>query len=87
MTRSIRDLLALSRTKMANERTLLAYIRTGVAFIAAGVGIIQFIRDGYGVLLSGCLLIATGIIFLYVGAHRYHKNLILIEKMYLELEK
>ena len=39
----LRDILAIDRTRLANQRTLLAYIRTGLYFIATAVGI-AFLR-------------------------------------------
>jgi putative membrane protein len=39
----LRDILAIDRTRLANQRTLLSYIRTGLYFIATAVGI-AFLR-------------------------------------------
>ena len=37
----VRDILALQRTKLANERTFLAYFRTAVVFLSSGFAIFQ----------------------------------------------
>ena len=37
----LRDLLAIERTKLANERTFLAYFRSSIFFLATGVSIIH----------------------------------------------
>ncbi|MBK8500954.1 MAG: DUF202 domain-containing protein [Saprospiraceae bacterium] len=39
----LRDILAIDRTRLANQRTLLSFIRTGLYFIATAVGI-AFLR-------------------------------------------
>jgi len=70
---AIRDSLAFSRTKMANERTFLAYIRTAMTFMIAGAGILQFIQGGYYILISGWLLIVMGI-FIFCWGHMNYKK-------------
>ena len=70
---STRNLLALSRTDMANERTLLAYLRTGMTFIITGVGIIRFLKDGVFIVICGSVFIITGVYFLCCGGLRYHR--------------
>jgi putative membrane protein len=39
---SLRDLLAVDRTVVANERTLLGYIRTSLALMVTGASMVQF---------------------------------------------
>lgn len=43
----LRDILAIERTKLANERTFLAYFRSSIFFLATGISIIhiQFFDD------------------------------------------
>ncbi|SDK19312.1 putative membrane protein [Catalinimonas alkaloidigena] len=38
---SLRDYLALERTKLANERTLLTYVRTSLYMVLAGIAFLQ----------------------------------------------
>lgn len=37
----LRDLLALERTRLANERTLFSYIRTSLYLLTVGMGIFE----------------------------------------------
>ncbi len=37
----LRDILAIERTKLANERTFLAYFRSSIFFLATGLSIIH----------------------------------------------
>jgi putative membrane protein len=37
----LRDILAIERTKLANERTFLAYFRSSIFFLATGISIIH----------------------------------------------
>ena len=37
----LRDLLAVERTKLANERTFLAYFRSSVFFLATGISVVS----------------------------------------------
>jgi len=69
---SVRDVLALQRTKLANERTFLAYFRTAVVFLSSGFAIFQIeslnqIKDlGFILMIIGPLvLIRIHSIFYY----------------------
>lgn len=62
--------LAQERTILANERNTLAYIRTGFSSFLLGFGLVEFLGDdirfsylGWGVIIFGGLLIATGLIY------------------------
>lgn len=35
----LRDKLALSRTKLANQHTLLSFVRTGIYFVVTALGV------------------------------------------------
>ena len=67
---SLRDCLALDRTKLANERTYLAYIRTFISLLAAGVGFIRFI-DIDIVTYVGIGLCLVSPLFFVAGAYKY----------------
>lgn len=38
---TLRDYLALERTKLANERTFFSYLRTSLYLLTAGIGILE----------------------------------------------
>ena len=67
------DILALDRTKLANERTFLAYFRTFIVFISSGFAILklEMLQDiewiGYGLVGIAPILFFIGLIrFIYV---------------------
>ena len=64
------EILALERTKLANERTLLSYIRSSLYLLIGGIGILQ-IKDFYNIHWLGYLALLICIIFLAVGIFRY----------------
>jgi putative membrane protein len=69
---SLTDYLAIDRNKLANERTLLAYLRTTLTFLVAGVSLIQFFQYQI-IVISGYILIPTGILIFVFGYYRYGK--------------
>lgn len=64
------EILALERTKLANERTLLSYIRSSLYLLIGGIGILQ-IKDFYNIHWLGYVALAICVIFLAVGIFRY----------------
>ena len=64
------DMLAIGRTKMANERTLLSFIRTSVGLLAGGIGLIKFLEHPFIVAL-GWILVPVSLFFLVWGVVRY----------------
>lgn len=64
--------LAIDRTHLANERTMLAYTRTALALIGLGAFIIHFNDEKYSIVF-GILLFVIALIYLIVGAVKYHK--------------
>lgn len=57
---TLRDNLAIDRTKLVNQRTLLAYIRTAIMLVATGVTFLKlFSDDKIFVLLSIILLMGS----------------------------
>ncbi|MCI5083360.1 MAG: DUF202 domain-containing protein [Saprospiraceae bacterium] len=67
------DVLAIERTRLANERTFLAYFRSSIVFLSSGFAIIKInalkeITDiGYFLLVIAPLLFLIGLIrFFYV---------------------
>ena len=76
------DVLAIERTKLANQRTLLAYVRTFIFLISSGLAITQLhmLREIY---FLGILLIVMGPIALAIGLVSYFFVRKRIRKIYL----
>ena len=61
-----KDMLALYRTKLANERTFLAYFRTAVVFLSSGFAVLkldslhQILEVGIGLIVLGPFLLIIG---------------------------
>lgn len=68
---SATDLLALDRTRLANERTLLAYLRTSLGFAAAGATLWRLSPDIAADRAFGAALVAVGVVLLVVGVFRF----------------
>lgn len=68
---TLRDRLAIDRTRLANERTLLSYLRTAFMLIIAGGTAIRMFGDSLFVVVSGWGLVAFGSFFLVLGAYRF----------------
>jgi putative membrane protein len=64
------EILALERTKLANERTLLSYIRSSLYLLIGGIGILQ-LKDFQHIKWLGYVALVICIIFLGVGIFRY----------------
>jgi putative membrane protein len=71
---SIRDELALERTRLANERTFLAYIRTTLALWAGTAVLVQFFSNfPWSRTMASCML-AAGAATLGAGLFRFFKT-------------
>lgn len=68
---TIRDKLALERTRLANERTFLAYVRTALSLIAGAAVLFQFFSSTHTHLAVAWCLAALGVVVLLVGIVRY----------------
>ncbi len=68
--RNTNEILALERTKLANERTLLSYIRSSLYLLIGGIGILQ-LKDFESIKWLGYVALAVCVIFLAVGIFRY----------------
>ena len=64
------EILALERTKLANERTLLSYIRSSLYLLIGGIGILQ-LKDFESIKWLGYVALAVCVIFLALGIFRY----------------
>lgn len=70
---TLRDLLAVDRTVVANERTLLGYIRTTLALVLSGGSMVKFLDDPYLQML-GWLFLGCGVPVMVVGLWRYRRR-------------
>ncbi|MBT0608862.1 DUF202 domain-containing protein [Aequorivita echinoideorum] len=64
------EILALERTKLANERTLLSYIRSSLYLLLGGIGLLQ-LKDFERINWLGYVALVVCVIFLAVGIFRY----------------
>ena len=64
------EILALERTKLANERTLLAYIRASLYLLLGGLAILQ-LKDFENIHWLGYIALLVCVVFLAVGIFRY----------------
>ncbi|WP_347374317.1 DUF202 domain-containing protein [Aequorivita sp. Q41] len=64
------EILALERTKLANERTLLSYIRSSLYLLLGGIAILQ-LKDFRNIHWLGYVALVVCIVFLTVGVFRY----------------
>ena len=65
-----RGILALERTKLANERTLLAYIRASLYLLLGGLALLQ-LEEFKQIQWLGYVALVVCVIFLMVGIVRY----------------
>lgn len=68
----LRDLLAIERTKLANERTVLSYVRTGFACLAGTLTLVHLF-DTPAALWSAAALALGGVALFALGALRYRQ--------------
>ncbi len=64
------EILALERTKLANERTLLSYIRSSLYLLLGGIGLLQLEELGK-IHWLGYVALFVCIVFLSIGIVRY----------------
>ena len=68
---SIRDKLALERTRLANERTFLAYVRTALSLIAGAAILFEFFSTSPSYLVVAWFLAVMGVIVFFIGIYRF----------------
>ncbi|HEY1330317.1 MAG TPA: DUF202 domain-containing protein [Actinomycetota bacterium] len=76
---TLRDHLAVERTKLANERTLLAYFRTALGMVIAGLTVIHFL-DSPGHQATGWTAFGAGVLIAAWGAVRYLRIRAIIQR-------
>ena len=68
---TIRDKLALERTRLANERTFLAYVRTSLSLIAGAAVLFQFFSAVQGYVVIAWFLAVAGLLSFAIGIFRF----------------
>jgi len=74
----LRDVLALSRTRLANERTLLAWLRTALMLLVSGITLIKLFEGVKPLEILGAILIPVSMLVAALGARGYIKTCRLI---------
>jgi putative membrane protein len=75
----LRDVLAIDRTRLANERTLLSWIRTALMLLVSGVTLLKLFEGVLVMEVLGAVLIPAGILTAGLGVRRYLRTRALIE--------
>lgn len=70
----LRDYLAISRSKLANERTLLAYVRTGFMFFVSGLSLIKLFPTETIWVFFGYSLIPMSVFTIILGIIRFRQT-------------
>jgi putative membrane protein len=69
---TLRDRLAIDRTKLANERTFLAYVRSAIMLFISGVTLVKLFADDAVVVQLGVALIPASVAIVLFGGVRFH---------------
>ena len=75
----LRDVLAIDRTRLANERTLLAWVRTAVMLLVSGMTLMKLFEGIWPLEALGILLIPVALAAVGIGLWRYVQTRRLIE--------
>jgi putative membrane protein len=67
------DILALDRTRLANERTLLAYARSAFALLVAGISLIKVFPQDVTIAILGSTFIGLSPFLLGFGIYRSYR--------------
>ena len=70
---TLRDLLAVDRTVVANERTMLGFIRTSLALMLTGASLVKF-SDSQILNISGWVVGGLAVPLLVAGFWHYHRR-------------
>jgi putative membrane protein len=65
-----RNLLAVLRTRLANERTFLSYVRTSLYFLVGGVALLK-VEDLANIYVLGWVSLAISFLLLMTGIWRF----------------
>ena len=72
-------MLAIDRTRLANERTLLAWVRTAVMLLVSGMTLLKLFAGIWPLEILGVVLIPVALVAVAIGLHRYFQTRRLIE--------
>jgi len=75
----LRDVLAIDRTRLANERTLLAWLRTAIMLLVSGVTLLKLFEGMFIMEAMGAALIPLSLLTAALGIRRYLRTRDLIE--------
>ena len=75
----LRDVLAIDRTRLANERTLLAWVRTAVMLLVSGMTLLKLFAGVWPLETLGAVLIPVALASVAIGLRRYLQTRSLIE--------
>lgn len=67
------DVLALDRTRLANERTLLAYARSAFALLIAGISLVKVFPEDVTLMILGGSFIILAPVLLSAGIYRAYR--------------
>lgn len=67
---TLRDTLAIDRTRLANQRTLLAFLRTGLYMVIAALAVFQ-IKEEIDIPEAIWVLVGVGITIIIIGIINY----------------
>lgn len=65
-----REILALERTRLANERTLLAYVRSSLYLLIGGIALLQ-LEDFKSIQWIGQVALIVCVVFFAIGIGRF----------------
>jgi len=71
--------LAIDRTRLANERTLLSWIRTALMLLVSGVTLLKLFKGILVMEVIGAALIPAGFFIAGLGVRHYLRTRALIE--------
>lgn len=69
---TLRDHLALARTRLANVRTLFSYLRTSLYLLTAGIGILEIKSIEHLKIIAYISLFFSGFLF-FMGLLRFYQ--------------
>lgn len=75
----LRDVLAIDRTRLANERTLLSWLRTALMLLVSGITLLKLFEGVMVMEITGATLIPAGFLTAGLGLRRYLRTRTLIE--------
>lgn len=67
------DILALDRTRLANERTVLAYARSAFALLIAGVSLLKVFPHDLNIAIMGSVFIGLFPLVFGIGVYRSYR--------------